>query len=743
MNWNRVRSVFYAEYYTTTSKFRNLRKYIPISFLVGVFLFSFVLRLFYSILLSEQNFQIPDIVRFYSIITIFSYFTLFAPLLSPLGRIVYDGSARSRREVALATPVESAELLYGNLLSNLVFYLPFFGFVGTMMLAPFFGSGKFSPALTALILFLVLSLLILIGLITGTIFAPIISLYVMKFKSNVGRAIVTLGIAFMLVTSLPLFRYLVDNGQNGNNYLPIFFLPFTIAASIIIYTLYDVRIGVSFFWGFVILFLYLGAILLISNRLSDWLYSIGEEEITSNQSKQNAFSSKFAKVSTFAIPRKYRLSTQIIFQASLRDIEEISRLSIGVAVTIFMVFAFSGQGLFEGTVGFTPEIQAAFTIMAIVSSAGTLIFIETSSFIVQHRSLLEIIKSSPLGPRKFIVSKIFQVNLIILPLFGFFLVLITPFGFLSIKTTVQIFPVVLIILNALISICLCIYLINPIDNEEDIANFINLIVFYIFVFTIVLGPLTFVLSGNHIKWYHVVAYLGILILISQFCISLSVKLLDQMNVENLRSILSDKINHGAKTILWVFIGWNILPLFVLPVLLITQNIFILLLCTDLIILVIPVAKYKQGKLIWPFSDNKSSSEDLKFTVLVLIVMFISSIIILLVGIKSSSTTNDFSFLTSFDRIQIFIFLIIQVVVEEIFFRWFLYDYAKEKLNVWTSRILTSVLFGLLHLLSIASFVNAVIQGIWLTIIRDRTKSIDYPILAHFVFNFLIFYLAGF
>ena len=566
---------------------------------------------------------------------------------------------------------------------------------------------------------------------------------VMKFKSNVGRAIVTLGIAFMLVTSLPLFRYLIDNGQNGNNHLPIFFLPFTIAASIIIYTLYDVRIGLSLVWGFVILFLYLGIILLISNKLSDWLYGIGEEEMTSSQSKQSAFSSKFARVSTFAIPSKYRLTTQIIFQASLRDIEQISRLSIGIAVTIFMVFAFSGQGLFENTAGFTTEIQAAFTIMAIVSSAGTLIFIETSAFIVQHRSLLEIIKSSPMGPRKFIVSKVFQVNLIILPLFGLFLILIVPLGFLSIKITLLIFPIVMIILNSLISICLCIYLINPIDNEEDIANFINLIVFYVFVFTIVLVPLTFVLGGYHIKWYLIVVYLGILISISQLSIALSVKLLDQMNVENLRSILSDKINHGAKTILWVFIGWNILPIFVLPILLITRNVFILLLYTDLIILVIPIVKYRQGKLNWPFSDNKSSSENLKFTALMLLIMFLTSFIILLVGIQTRSTASGFSFLTSFDKIQVYLFLIIQVVVEETFFRWFLYDYAKEKLNLWTSRILTSVLFGLLHFLSLVSFVNAIIQGIWLTIIRDRTKSIGYPIIAHILFNFLVFYLLGF
>ncbi|MCH8909080.1 MAG: hypothetical protein IH840_18520, partial [Candidatus Heimdallarchaeota archaeon] len=333
MSLAHILAVFRAEYYTTTSKFRKYRQYIPILFLSGVVFFSLILRTIYGFLIvSDGPAQAPPIGSFFAIISVFSYFTLFAPLLSPLGRIVYDASARSQREVAISAPVKGRDLLYGNLLSNLAFFLPFFSFIGTVSLAPFIGNGEFSGIVTAIFLFFIMTLLILIGLVTGTLISPIIFNFIGKQKSEFSRAFVTLSVSSLMIVSLPLLRYLLDQAESDSSLGAIAYLPFTVASSLIVYVLYGEVIGLDPLLNIVLMLGYVVIIFIVGWITADWLYSLDEEGSTISFASRDSKKEKFLNFLVLPVPKTLRTPTMAIMKASFRDIEHMSRLTIGVAV---------------------------------------------------------------------------------------------------------------------------------------------------------------------------------------------------------------------------------------------------------------------------------------------------------------------------------------------------------------------------------------------------------------------------
>lgn len=77
-----------------------------------------------------------------------------------------------------------------------------------------------------------------------------------------------------------------------------------------------------------------------------------------------------------------------------------------------------------------------------------------------------------------------------------------------------------------------------------------------------------------------------------------------------------------------------------------------------------------------------------------------------------------------------------VIIEELFFRWFILDYSLKKLDEKYAYTLNALLFGIIHILTVFTALNAFLQGIFLCNLRVKSKSIIWPILAHFAYNMI-------
>ncbi|MCY3410887.1 MAG: CPBP family intramembrane metalloprotease [Candidatus Heimdallarchaeota archaeon] len=731
MNRQHIIAVFKAEYYTTTARFRVYRKQIPILFIAGILLFSYILRSIFDVLREDIEITPPSLSTFFSLLAIFSYFTIFAPLLS--AQVVYDDSARSRREVALSSPVSAKSLLIGNLLSNLAFYLPFFGLIGTLILSPFMGSGQFNPILTSVLLFLVLSVIIVIGLTAGTLLSPVVYFIISKQKNEIARAAITLMVAVMMIFSLPLLKYLMDNVEQ-NNLGVIGLLPFTLASSLMIYILYGQELGIPPVPSILYLLLYVIIIIAIGWWKADRLYNLHEDVIHSSSANPSSRWNKILDSLTIVIPGKYRYHSRSIMRASMRDIEHISRLSIGLAVTVFMIFALSSRGLFRTAGNFPPEIEMAVIIFSLVLSSASVIFIEASSFTIQHRDMLSLIKSSPDGATKFIVAKAIQMFYFSIPIFISIILVLSSLGFIDTSNRGPLILTIIITLICLISICLAIYILNPIDNPEDISNFINLLFFYIISFILAIAPVVAIIRFGEITWIFTASYFLFSLLIAVISLYISIKALEQMNIETLSSRFSLKFTQVVKSLFIYMLVFNMIPLLSVGYLLSSGDIIGFLLFSSILSLIVPIFMWAKNIVKKPAFTLRPSQIRFLFVSLVLMLL-----VAILISLISPNAEALIAISPSFPIWQVIIIIMVLGISEELLFRGFFFDLSHDRLDPWENIVLTAMLFATGHVLSVISFINAFIQGLILGYSRHKTGSLLPAVLLHLSYN-LIFIL---
>lgn len=737
-NWY---AVFKAEYFTTTANFRKYRKWIPIYFVGGILFFSFLIRALIDFIRGDNiEFINPPVAQFYAIISVFTFFTLFAPIISPLGRIVYDGSAQSRREVSLSSPVKAHELLYGNLLSNMVFFLPFYVLVGTVSLSFFIGNGVFSPLVSSFYLLSGLVLLIILGLFGGTIVTPLVFNFIANQRNDISRAIVTLFVALLLMLALPLLQGIINIvEQTGGDLGWIAYLPFTVGATIIIYGLYGTVVGLNITQAFLLLIFYNVVVIGLGYVLAERLYNVAEPSGKKIRTVEGGFQDRLYRTLAAPIPDK---STKTIFvsmmKSSFRDIEHISRLSIGLASTIFFLYALSGRGLFQDTTNFTGEIQNAVILFSLILSASTTIYIEAASFTIQHKSMLSLIKSSPKATRRFVLAKIMQMFFFQTPIF---IVLLLIINYLDVSADINIISFALqlfVIIISLICFILGIYLVNPADNEEDLTNFINLLIFYSLSLFVAVFPIAQVIGGFASE-LQLALYFTILLLTSIVVILLGIKSLDEMNIETLSSRFQSRIKTIFTGTILTLISFNLLPLLGLSLFLVTNNLILLIVITASMPLLFPLMRFLKKPQRLEFHLNQYN---LLLSLLTLTTMFISGF---LATIFITFTSLQPSFvpigLVDIPNLIILSFILIFVVVEEIFFRQYLYEYFEERNYIVTGMIVSTILFALFHFLTIFSFLNAIIGGALLIFLRYKTRSIVYPIIVHLLYNSTLFILS--
>lgn len=78
------------------------------------------------------------------------------------------------------------------------------------------------------------------------------------------------------------------------------------------------------------------------------------------------------------------------------------------------------------------------------------------------------------------------------------------------------------------------------------------------------------------------------------------------------------------------------------------------------------------------------------------------------------------------------------VLEEIIFRFGLFNYIKSKTNFILSLIITSLIFSYIHLYNVDGFIVLLFISIIWTYIYNKTDNLIYPIILHFLHNIYAF-----
>lgn len=119
----------------------------------------------------------------------------------------------------------------------------------------------------------------------------------------------------------------------------------------------------------------------------------------------------------------------------------------------------------------------------------------------------------------------------------------------------------------------------------------------------------------------------------------------------------------------------------------------------------------------------------------LIITFLFSYLLQQIGYKSAGGSFEINNAGTF-LAAIFIICFLPAVVEETVFRGAVLKGYSKVFSIITSVILSSVFFMLMHM-NLAQFMNALLTGIVMGLLVNKTKTIKASMIVHFVNNFVI------
>lgn len=132
--------------------------------------------------------------------------------------------------------------------------------------------------------------------------------------------------------------------------------------------------------------------------------------------------------------------------------------------------------------------------------------------------------------------------------------------------------------------------------------------------------------------------------------------------------------------------------------------------------------------------------------LIFVVTIIIDFILVAIGVNTRDVSNIPQIENLFSLPSIFVLLLFQSAAEEFFYRGFLFEKITKLHNQWTALVITSVLFGLAHLMfnNFYPALLSMIAGAFFGFALIKSKNLLTPIIAHIVFNFtsIIIYIFG-
>ncbi len=743
--------IFKSDFFTSTARFRNNRLKLPILLISIVVILSFLFRLAFSRFIQLTSVIIEPNIQIYSLIAVFSYIILFVPLVSPLGKVFFDTSGWKYQDSLASTPVYERDMLIGAFLSNLIFFLPFYGLLGTIMFAFFIGNAWAPWYVVSILLLIVLSGIITLGLLVGTIITPLVYTMIAKQRNDIARAAITFALSLLMLGGIFL-ALIYSNISTPEQLRWAAFLPSSLAANIIIFVLYGYTYSPGIIASSSILIVILVVFIILGWNYSDKLYALDEvleqskKEIKQRKSEQLLYLS-LRKVVGVGIAE----ATLTNLKLTVRDIESLARLCLGISITVFLVYSLMGQleELAIDQMWGEMNIQNAIMFISLAIGAGSMVYTEAANFMVSHKELFVLYKSSPKGASTFLIGKWIQMVLVQWFMAIVSIVFLQLLGIGNILHLLQMLGILAFNLFCMSGLVIGIYAINPTDNEEDVINMINML----FFFSIVLLFAGFTSSQFFFEgirgWKIILPY--IFEALFSICVFvLGILALEQMDIETLDSPLRRSILVIiSSTIVWL-ISWIIFPAIILSFAILLYKPIIGYLGALIIPITIPLLSHKRKQIFGSLKLGKKKI--LRATVFLvggllvifLVNMFVGVMIQMnLIKAPSNSIQDISALLPSFGQSHSLILIIlisILVIIEELFFRGYLLVKLQKSLSDWVVIAITSTLFALLHVQGLATLIVSLIAGIVLAYARIKTETLIVPIGIHYIYNITLFLL---
>ncbi len=736
--------LFKAEYFSTTARFRNNRHLIPLTLTAALILIMFLFRLAFARFIESGAQLTEPTMQIYTVFGVFSYILLFVPLVSPLGKVFFDSTSWKYQDFLASTPIKERDILLGTFLSNLIFFLPFYGLFGTISLSFLVGTNWIPWWAVSLLLLAALSILIVFGLFAGTIITPLVYTVIAKQRNDLTRAMITFALALLMFGGV-LLAYLYSGIDSPSELGWLGFLPSSLAANVIIYILY----GENYFPGFwVSLSIIIGmfiALIIIGIKFSNQLYTLDQvlENAPKKVRKRTLYSlmyNGFRKIFGKGIAE----TTLVNFKLGVREIESLARLSLGVSITVFLVYSLLGEHTLQLVGSNLGQFQRAAIFFSLTIGAGSMVYIEAANFIVRHKEIFVLYKSAPYGIVKFLIGKWLQMSIIQSITASFAIVLLLLLNVSQFSLLLEMYTVLVFNIFCISALVIGIYSINPVDNEEDVINMINMLFFFtiVGVFAGVIASQYFFATEDNIGFWSLIWPYIIIFLMSLTVFLLGIIAMEQMDVETLDSPLRRAIiTIVAILSIWI-ISWIILPLIALALGTLLNIFYIGIVVASIIPLLIPLMT-KQVKEIFGEITEKNVKSNvmwlLKGVTLLFILNVLFGILITSGLLPEFSDINQiysqfFPIFQNISRAAIFIAILVLVIVEEIFFRGYTLIKMEKSLGKIGAILGSSVLFALLHFNSLVTIMFSLFAGIILAIVRYKTKSLLSPILVHYFYN---------
>lgn len=417
------------------------------------------------------------------------------PIMGSVGSVFRETEIISK-DIILASPLRSKDILLGRFIANL-FFLPLgLLFVAGMFFPVFIEHGLNSLA-TPFILVFAASLPLLVGIWVGVLLSSYI-----KTKSDISPRIKDIGKAIVGIVGMVfgLSFVLLLSAQTSALYWP--FSPTTWVTNIIYIAVTGTNFatitntfGIYSFTSYVflqpdltlslgLLLIFVVLVFIVGIKLSDRLFrfEVSVSEATTIE-KENWFFKTVRK----AIPSPLGAITAVQLKEFTRSLESIARMA-GIFIFPFILYFFNFLGFTNSFlptsslfgVIFLPGMASLYIILV----AAMIALMEASQMTVKQRDLFWTYKKAPGGVERLVYSKFLEMLIVGLPISVLIAVFFQFVLGLSISGILLLVPVMLFFTAISSAIALGIYSARPVFKEQSRGHLINFLIFAVISFII-------------------------------------------------------------------------------------------------------------------------------------------------------------------------------------------------------------------------------------------------------------------
>nr|MDO8083155.1 hypothetical protein [Candidatus Freyarchaeota archaeon] len=417
------------------------------------------------------------------------------PIMGSVGNVFRETEVVSK-DIILASPLRSRDILFGRFVANL-FFIPLYLLFASVMFFPAFIEHGLNSLATPFIMVFAATLPALVGIWVGVLLSSYI-----QTKSDVSPRIKDIGKAILgMVGMLFGFSYFILLSSQSSS-LNWTFSPTTWVTNIIFIAVsgtnlvkFTNTLGIYSFYYYIplqpglnvslaLLSIFVVLVFVVGIKVSDRLFRF---EISVSEVKTIEKENWFFRAVRRAIPSPLGAITAVQLKEFSRSLDSIARMA-SILIFPFILYFFNSLGFSNsflpasnlGAVLVMPMVASIYILLA----AAIIALMEASQMTVKQRDLFWTYKKAPGGVQRLVYSKLLEMLIIGLPL-GIFLAVLFQFTLGSTFSEIlRIIPAMLFMTTISSAIALGIYCARPVFKEQSSGHLINFLIYTVIAFVI-------------------------------------------------------------------------------------------------------------------------------------------------------------------------------------------------------------------------------------------------------------------